>query len=534
MFAFDDAAKRLEKDQQKIRKGRKELVTSQKAKREAEYRRKQQERLRLERERKQKEAKFQQEYLTRCERSLAVKQLSSNLTPTSIWGEGDKIALPPSLLETLTADMAQGDGTGGGGNPWIFRVGILNPNYQSPASLMVQTMTPPIDDDDSMDDDSDHDDDDGESSDKEAYVDELSHKYLSYTHCTVVEFTQEEGHIGIPKPIAQALLDPQRRRPEHTSVEIPATRTADPAAASLSNEHKNSDDTKNSDDNDDTQMLSEQQETVEISTTIDDDVGEKTPGHLAWGAFEIPDKALEVSLVKLPKGKGCTLVPTKEAIQNGFYGLKDVKLVLEQSLIRTRATLGVGDTVSTWHRGVEYDLRVTKVIPSTFHAVTCINTDIEVDIGEAEGSNDDDNTPMSTSADATTTSTTSGGHKLGNSMGQTLGGSADSNASEPVSPSQASNPAQELLPEPPEDQKEGVCTVQISSSGNTGRRRFDVTVATMKDMFAFASSISGTTVDSFQLVTRFPRNVYSLGDGTRTLQAAGIGPGRELFMVESL
>lgn len=528
MFAFEDAAKRLQKDQQKIRKGRKELVTSQKAKREAEFRRKQQERLREEREQKRRESIYQQEYLNRCERNLAVKRLSSNLLPTSIWGEGDKIALPPSLLEKLTAEMMQGDGggTNSGGNPWIFRIGILNPDYQAPASLLVQTMKPPIDEDD---DDFDEDDEDSGESSQEAYLDELSHKYLCYTHCTVVEFTQEEGHVGIPRPVAEALLDPQRRRSEHVSVEIPTTCTRDPAGVSPSTEIYDADDGSG-----DTKMA---------EVALQNTEGEKTPGHLAWGAFDIPEMGIEVSLVKLPRGKGCTLVPTKEAIRNGFYGLKDVKLVLEQSLIRTRATLGVGDTVSTWHRGIEYDLRVTKVLPSTVQAVTCINTDIEVDIGEAEEQESTDSlmyaaTNSAENADGASDSPAhTGGHTLGGtSISTTMPSTSQTSAS--MGPPTLLE--QDLLPEPPQDQKEGICTVQISSSGKTGRRRFDVTVATMNDLFAFAAFIAGLSMDSFQLVTRFPRTVYSRdgksgGDHqSRTLQAAGIGQGREAFMVEPL
>merc|ERR1719343_963436 len=97
-------------------------------------------------------------------------------------------------------------------------------------------------------------------------------------------------------------------------------------------------------------------------------------------------------MVQLPKGTGCTLEPTPAAIRNNFYGLKDVKLVLEQSLVRTRATLSKGDTVSTWHRGKKYDLTVSKVLPSRFRAITCINTDIEVEFGAESSSAAQDTT----------------------------------------------------------------------------------------------------------------------------------------------
>ena len=72
-----------------------------------------------------------------------------------------------------------------------------------------------------------HSDDD--ESNREAYLDEMARKYIAYTHCTVVEFTQEEGNVGIPQPIASALLDMKNRLPELSDHSIPTTRTVDPA-----------------------------------------------------------------------------------------------------------------------------------------------------------------------------------------------------------------------------------------------------------------------------------------------------------------
>ena len=500
---FEAAAQRLARDQKNYR-GRKEVVVSQKAKREADYRRKQQAKLKEERERQARIAQYQQQYITNCDRGLKVKRLASQLQATSIWGEGDKIALPPSLLETLTAADANNNV---GGNPWIFRIGILNPQYNSPSSILVQTLKPPKEEDDS---DSDMDDED--EIDKAAYLDELSYKYISYTHCTVVEFTQEEGHVGIPQPIADALLDPARRRKED-SFEIPTTRTVDPAA-------------KNNDDDDDA---------TDSNNNMDE---ENTPGHLAWGAFDIPSLPLEISLVRLPKGRGCTLVPTKEAVQNNFHGLQDVKLVLEQSLIRTRATLAVGDTVQTWHRGTKFDLKVTKVIPSIFHAVTCINTDIEVDIDSAPE-------PASNTVPAQKQGNVlgGGGHTLASSSSSTLMTTSTPSSTPPQQQQHTSNsaPVTVLLPEPPADQTDGICTVQIRcSSGGTGRRRFNVHEAKLQDVLDFAASIAKTKVGTFQLVSRFPRRVFTSDSDTSsaasasTLATAGIQMGQELLMVEPL
>jgi hypothetical protein len=541
---FEDAAQRLVRDQEKIR-GRKPVVVSEKAKRQADFQRKQRAKMQAERERKRRSEDYQRQYLTSCERALKVKSLLGSsgsasggsgqkyllLQPTSIHGTGDKLSLPPSVLETLTT--AQMMGNSSEGNPWTFRIGIPNAEYQFPASALIQTLKPPteVNDSEHHDDDDDpminSDDDDDEGDDRLPYLDEMAHKYLAYTHCTVVEFTQEEGHVGIPQHIASALLDPKNRLPEFASKSIPVTRTVDPSAKA----------TMTMEDN--TTM-----ESTDTSTSaMEEDPSSATPGHVAYGAFPIPNVPLEISLVKLPKGKGCTLVPTKDAVQRGFYGLKDVKMVLEQSLIRTRATLSKGDVVSTWHRGVQYDLDVTKVLPSAFGAVTCINTDIEVDIGEVSTGNSNSSSSEQGGGGDQTSTSSSAGHKLG--TGQTLGSAASSTTATTTEAQSASatvqsssSPPVVLLPEPPADQTENVVNVQIRYSGGNSKRRFDITKATAHDLFDFAASLLSVDVSTFRLVTRFPRRVFAIDDSgaaaTRTLIDAGIQPGQELFLVEMI
>lgn len=509
MMDFENAAKRLAQDQQKLR-GRRNVVVSAKAKREADYRKKQQERMREERQRKQRQENFVQQYMTSCDRALSVKPLSKNseglvLKPTSIWGEGDKISLPPSVLEFLT-QSSDGDNMMAAGGPWTFRIGLLNPNYTFPESVILQTMKPT--EEEAHDDDhimeSDLEDEEHASTSKEAYLDELGFKYIAYTHGTVVEFTQEEDHVGLPAPMAAALLDPKRRKAELQSFHVPSTRTSDPS----------------------------QQQSTDATTAVpmEEDSVEKTPGHVAYGAFDVPDMPVEITMVKLPKGKGCTLTPTKEAIENGFYNLKDVKLVLEQSLIRTRATLSVGDTVHTWHRGTKFDLTVSNVIPAAFHAVTCINTDIEVEIGQVEQDDQvvQNNSPTNNNAVTSNAPTENGG--------QTLSGGRVLSSSPPVSAvntTAAPMSSVELISEPPADQKENVCTIQIRGDGFApGKRRFDIQKATMKDLFAFATSLTGLDPTIFQLCSRFPRTVYM--SSSTTMADAGVQTGQEMLMVERL
>ena len=91
----------------------------------------------------------------------------------------------------------------------------------------------------------------------------------------------------------------------------------------------------------------------------------------------------------------------------------------------------------------------------------------------------------------------------------------------------------ELRPEPPADQKEGVCAVQLQGDGVRDRRRFDVQVATIQDLFDFAASLLEEAF-AFRLVTRFPRRIYTTEDASSTLSEAGIASGQEAFMLERL
>merc|ERR1719223_2576809 len=143
---FENSVRRLAKDQSRMRGslrsgGGGRPVISEKAKRQAEYQRKQAEKKRLERERKKRLEEYQKKYMRQCERALKTRSLSSSaagpgtasllLSPTSIYGEGDKIALPPSVLETLTQSaMSSSLDQSSAGSPWTFRIGILNPDYQ--------------------------------------------------------------------------------------------------------------------------------------------------------------------------------------------------------------------------------------------------------------------------------------------------------------------------------------------------------------------------------------------------------------------
>jgi hypothetical protein len=225
-----------------------------------------------------------------------------------------------------------------------------------------------------------------------------------------------------------------------------------------------------------------------------------------------------------------------EAIRNGFFNLKDVKLVLEQSLIRTRATLSKNDTVHTWHRGIKFDLQVASVVPSDYQAISIINTDLEVDIGANEEFEQEQK--EADAIKATTNKEQKETSVFASGKGHVLSGPSSTATETTKEATLPLSPAVELLAEPPVDQTEGVCTVQIRGDGANGRRRFDVNLASLQDLFAFAASLkTNRDASSFRLVTRFPRRVFTLEEGAssaKSLADCGISTGQELFMLEQI
>jgi hypothetical protein len=531
---FEAAARRLERDQSKLKKDQQQQrrrlgssFVSAQAKREAELRKQQQQKIAKERQRQRQFQEYLQSYVRSCDRALGVQSLLSTrdnsndndtsptssllLQATSIWGDGDKIALPPIVLERLTQSMEldDADSQQQPQQPWTFRIGILNPDYKFPSSPKLQSFSMPKSF--ASEDEEDHDKDDVENEDvndeiqTDAYLEELGRKYLAYTHGSVVEFTQDDGFVGLPEPIARALLMQAPSLPTFRTKDLASTKQVD-------------DESMITGDGDNNTGISK--DTMQVV----DDV-EKTPGHLAWGQFDLPQSFIEITRVRLPKGKSARLIPTDQAIADGFYKLTDIKYVLEQSLVRTRATLSIHDIIHVWHRGKSFELRVEAVSPSTFAAVSCINTDLEIEFGEP-----------SKDAVSSTTSSNAGFPKETTQGGRRLRDEKHSSAEQTIVTHTPENPTSVqsiLLPEPPMDVKEGIVTVQIrSGSGVRGQRRFDIATATIQNVFDFAASlgISG----EFQLVTRFPRREFRKMDAHTTLREAGIVAGQQLFLVEPL
>ncbi len=485
------------------------------------------------------------------------------LEATSVHGQGDKITLPPSLLSTLAArDLLRTSQERG--QPLFFRLGIRRPGYVFPAGDKMKQLMDAFkysldgsekNDEMKLDNEGDEsmilEDEEGEENEndeewEEAYQDELSHEYISYCYATVIEFTEEEGYVGLPLCIATALLSPKNKNKSSEQCGLPlqmieSKLTIDPALASTN--VQDNDESKNQISRAATEM-----EQMDIDRDQEEEEEEnlesKTPGHPAYGSFPVPMEQIEVSLLThLPLGKKCTLQPTREAIEKGFYKLKDVKLALEQSLIRTRGCLNVGDVVYCWHRGVKFNLNVKDVSPPRVGAVSCVNTDVEVDIAVADGVNDNgdgknENTVGSKNdGQKLLGRTLSGGYRLSNDNNTSTTNETVANDTTKQHSDLYSRLNKNVPPEPGIEQKENVIAVQIRGDGGKQcRRRFDSSVSKMEDIFAFVLSeqIIESGVNEFRLVTRFPRRVFTLQEHGNTILEKMDLSKQELFLIEKV
>mmetsp|Transcript_27777 Transcript_27777/g.39746 ORF Transcript_27777/g.39746 Transcript_27777/m.39746 type:complete len:587 (-) Transcript_27777:159-1919(-) len=581
---FDHAIRKLERDHSSLRQtAMSKAAEKERMKREAQKRKMFLEKqLALEAKRTQK-LRYVQNGYQECEMSLL--DSSSKrwcLEPTSIHGDGDKISLPESLLQEIVLTDTNSSNNGnklsfGGNDPLTFRIGILNPNYEPnnhfPMSQRMRTLMENYRLDEEADtmamDDPNNTtplDETEEDNKREAYLEELQHKYLAYTHCTVVEFTQEEGKVGLPQAIATALLtgqkitlpDEQEQREDTKAYIVPSTRTVQPPPAVTEKTATNTNCrfhkgqyvvytkdqtivkvTKVYFDDElvpyyDVQTLdgSKEVQTTEDylavfrntsnDSNIESNEETTTAGHLAYGAFDIPNMMVELTVLRpksIPKGTGCTLVPFSDKA-DGFSRLPDIKAALEQSLVRTRATLSINDVVYCWYRGTKFELRVQNVSPRTWGVVSCINTDLEVDIGYSD--------PIKSAAPAVPTATED---------------PITANLTSQSTTTQEDTFVYSELPPEPNTGDSNVCTIMIragaagNKSGQQQQRRFDALTSTLKDVYVFAAQVcqlsESEMQSSFQLVTRLPRKVYhSSSSSCVSLADAGIKSGQHLFLVE--
>lgn len=211
--------------------------------------------------------------------------------------------------------------------------------------------------------------------------------------------------------------------------------------------------------------------------------------------------------------------------------MKDVKLALEQSLTRTRASLTVGDMIHTWHRGVQFDMIIIEVEPASFGSISCINTDIEITFAPLTTTTPPQELKSNSKPDSKSLESNkvfqSTGFKLSEKTTQ-----AHSSQDNDIDSSMSTF----LKSEPPINQVENICTILLRSADKSKKRRFDVHCSSVSDLFAFASFLHPKDKRSFQLVTRFPRKVlrHSVEEKETSLFEAGLRPGQEALLIEWL
>ena len=189
-----------------------------------------------------------------------------------------------------------------------------------------------------------------------------------------------------------------------------------------------------------------------MDRTDDEPLESKIPGHAAYSLFPVPSSSIDITLAThLPLGTKCNLQPTPMAIENGSYGLKNIKLALEQSLIRTRGCLNLKDVVPCWFRGKRFDLIVSEVIPSTAEAVSCVNTDAEVIIAAVDVDEKSDETSKAL------VSTTSAGYRLSDN---TVNVNAESKIDNPDVDGTVQRQLNLKLPTEPSEHSSNVITIQ--------------------------------------------------------------------------
>merc|ERR1719343_1048543 len=127
---FDLAVSKLSRDHSQLHKrnlsqkrDRERLRNTARRRRDLDNKRK------LEKEKQELKYRAGKAYVTRCEATLRTKE-SWTFTATSIHGDGDKIALPPSVLASLNETGMLEDARG----PLTFRIGVVDPEYKFPAS----------------------------------------------------------------------------------------------------------------------------------------------------------------------------------------------------------------------------------------------------------------------------------------------------------------------------------------------------------------------------------------------------------------
>mmetsp|Transcript_14112 Transcript_14112/g.18499 ORF Transcript_14112/g.18499 Transcript_14112/m.18499 type:complete len:428 (+) Transcript_14112:165-1448(+) len=424
-FEFSRSSKKVKEEQKRRKEEARRKLAKEKALQE-QARRKQQEiedQIKLKRiEDAKKEEEEKQRQLEEAIKTGGISYCQS-LLGLQISGEGDKVLLPASALEALSKQDAFGKG------PMFFELTLGDRR----------------------------------------------------THCGVLEFTADEGTIGLPPKVMSSLglaLGP---------------------ASQESSEGKN-----------------------------------------AADAGGTPLGEVQIKYVRLEKASFAQIRPEKA----GLSQINEIRAVLEQNM-RNHATLTVGDILTVWFRGKSYSCEVLEVRPQPQVTVIDTDMELELDLPaevqeqlspSIEGGRKLVETPHgpagegSSPAQANVKEVSPALFKTAKSEMDT-DSDMDEEDLEELKEAHKEEKARGL-PEEPDQNLPGAITCSLRQGGTTWSRRFRVSDK-FRCLFDFAEA-QGVLPLSYKIIRRFPRAVYTsdLPDCEKSFEEVGIDAS-EAFMLET-
>ncbi|CAI5742323.1 unnamed protein product [Peronospora destructor] len=226
----------------------------------------------------------------------------------------------------------------------------------------------------------------------------------------------------------------------------------------------------------------------------------KVAASLFRQATEVPD-SIQVRFVRLEKGKFASLQPRG----NGFGDRQiDFKHMLERSL-KTHTTLTESDVLFIRHGKETFEVLVSELKPE--RAINILNTDLEVDMIPCEAVIKAKETEKRMAEEA-----------------------ARIVALAQEKERWKANKMATLLPEPAAEERESVKVVVRMPEGQATRRFLHS--SPLRSVFNFVEALTGEDARLFRLAATYPRRLFGVEKGEKTLQEVGLNGRQEALFVE--
>ncbi|KAG7399946.1 Ubiquitin fusion degradation protein UFD1 [Phytophthora boehmeriae] len=216
---------------------------------------------------------------------------------------------------------------------------------------------------------------------------------------------------------------------------------------------------------------------------------------------QLPE-TVRVRFVRLEKGKFASLQPRGD----GFGDRQiDFKHMLERSL-KTHTTLTVGDVLFVRHGRETFEVVVKELKPEP--AVNILNTDLEVDITPSEAVAQEKEAAKRLEEEA-----------------------ARAVALAQEKEQRKADKLAQLAPEPSGDERMQVKVILRMPGGTQATRRF-LHSSLLHNVFEFIEALTGDDANQFQVAATYPRRVFGVDAGSKSLQELGLNGRQEALFVE--